>query len=581
VEFAGAHIASIEAALENDSEFQGHWARLTNAELSPAAQTLQPVAGWRVELPAESVACPGVEQLQVVIDKFFPNSDPRVIAIGLKEDGSWPHVEDVGRLCLSPSRFGADSGERILLHIRGALDLLNFDKPTRKAEFQREFATYWQRGGVDTGDRAPKHRSLVKPDGQSRVVWYALDPGNRAFVWADTREELVAWFKNAGVPLESKEIRGGWAAWLATALAPADFPKTGQQLLALAEIPDAALASVARLGQRLPVLLGAQTATGPVWVAADLAPGSTTGLQRQGSSARQSATKLRNRLADVSVRRLPVERIDGTYIHGRDHNKDYAPLSLTRVAIVGCGSLGGYVARLLAQAGVGRLVLIDGDTLASHNTSRHVLGQFYLGLNKAKALAASLEQDFPHRASPLAFSSRIEKLSAEQWRELRKCEVIISAGIDVLGDREISRWRREDILGRPCHVSAWVEPFALAGHAVALFDDRDIGAVLDEDGFTRYELTKWKSTSQYEIAEAGCGNSFQPHGAVDLQRTVTMAARLCLDILSGRVKESTRSVWLGDRNAVEALGGTPAAEFDQSNAEKVLSWPPDAPVVAP
>ena len=44
-----------------------------------------------------------------------------------------------------------------------------------------------------------------------------------------------------------------------------------------------------------------------------------------------------------------------------------------RGAVVGCGGLGGVVVELLARAGVGTLVLVDGDTFADHNLNRQIL----------------------------------------------------------------------------------------------------------------------------------------------------------------------------------------------------------------
>lgn len=43
------------------------------------------------------------------------------------------------------------------------------------------------------------------------------------------------------------------------------------------------------------------------------------------------------------------------------------------VAIIGCGGLGGYVIESLARAGVGRLVLVDGDRFVPHNMNRQLL----------------------------------------------------------------------------------------------------------------------------------------------------------------------------------------------------------------
>jgi molybdopterin/thiamine biosynthesis adenylyltransferase len=61
----------------------------------------------------------------------------------------------------------------------------------------------------------------------------------------------------------------------------------------------------------------------------------------------------------------------------------------SRVAIIGCGGLGGYVIEQLARLGVGELVVIDPDVFEEHNLNRQLLSMpAELGRAKVEAAVA-------------------------------------------------------------------------------------------------------------------------------------------------------------------------------------------------
>jgi len=67
-----------------------------------------------------------------------------------------------------------------------------------------------------------------------------------------------------------------------------------------------------------------------------------------------------------------------------------------KVLIIGMGGLGNPAALYLAAAGVGKLVLVDGDTIATSNLARQILFSAQtVKLNKADVAAEKLQQQFP------------------------------------------------------------------------------------------------------------------------------------------------------------------------------------------
>jgi hypothetical protein len=220
---------------------------------------------------------------------------------------------------------------------------------------------------------------------------------------------------------------------------------------------------------------------------------------------------------------------------------------------VGCGSLGSKIAKVLSEAGVGEQLFIDGDIFKSHNSSRHLLGVNSINQAKSIKLAQNLAKAYPHLGFNTAATIDFEHLTQEQLKSLEDIDMIVTAGIDYEGEQAVEAWRKS-LEQPPMLVSSWVEPYALAGHAVLLIN-RD--ALLDkfDNEVPNFQLTKWPENIQLEIIEAGCGNTFQPHGAVDLNYTANMAAKCALNALLGFEQESVIYSWLGDTSKIQALGG--------------------------
>ena len=77
-----------------------------------------------------------------------------------------------------------------------------------------------------------------------------------------------------------------------------------------------------------------------------------------------------------------------------------APLLRERsVAVFGLGSLGGHVALTLAESGVGRMLLVDGDRLHPGNVVRHVVNRHGVGFDKVNAVEYVISGHAPWTAT--------------------------------------------------------------------------------------------------------------------------------------------------------------------------------------
>ncbi len=435
-------------------------------------------------------------------------------------------------------------------------------------EFAREFGAYWAQQATRPQENL-RVVSLVKPGGKSRQVSFHLDSRMSRLVVADTKADVQAWLVGAGAPIGDHDVLPCLLVRLKKPWAPAEFPKTvGDTVNGL---PEDAVRATLLPSRKSVFLFEATTATGPVF-AAVLASGAKSDKIKNGfrSWNKVPTEHIKRAMAQQRVERVVVSRVDAPWVHGRGHFSDQTSLQVRKVGFIGCGSVGSEVAGLLAKAGVGELSFVDSDSLMSANLSRHTLGIAYLGWNKAIAVATELRRRLPHLRIGSTFTSKFEHLRPADLDKLAGMDMIVTAGLDIEGEAAVNSWRQT--LDRPpAYLSIWVEAYALAGHAVLLFGKDDLMSRFEGE-HPAFRLTDWPAGSGALIVEAGCGNVFQPHGAVDLQTPIAMAAKLALDALLGRVPASCRRVWFGDRETVAILGGVVRKSFTEVNAVRQYSW---------
>ncbi|HAZ7365690.1 TPA: hypothetical protein J7709_004016 [Escherichia coli] len=127
-------------------------------------------------------------------------------------------------------------------------------------------------------------------------------------------------------------------------------------------------------------------------------------FRRHKRSAKKSTSKLATLLAGKNVcasyKRLGVVRADmATLLSRNAQRRSKECLSDKRIALVGCGTIGGYIAELLlrngAGCGKGLLHLFDDDIYRPSNFGRHILPSHDFGWSKALSLATKL-QDSVH-----------------------------------------------------------------------------------------------------------------------------------------------------------------------------------------
>lgn len=248
-----------------------------------------------------------------------------------------------------------------------------------------------------------------------------------------------------------------------------------------------------------------------------------TGMRRQ---PRASMRALR-------VTPMSMVRIDDRYMAQRNI-PGMLTLADKRLAVVGCGTIGGYLAEMLIKAGAGtsggQLTLVDFESLYPQNLGRHRLGFPSLFLNKAIGLADELKRLAPG-ADIRALPVNVREV------QLGKLDLLI----DATGEESLGHWLCEQYLPTTPMLSAWVEG---PGTAVrALLRTKSTGACYRclREANRKGLLQTVVGTMPTFMAGQGCEGLYVPFPASISVQAASLAAEMTLAWANGNVRPSLRT----------------------------------------
>jgi molybdopterin/thiamine biosynthesis adenylyltransferase len=456
-----------------------------------------------------------------------------------------PHAETDGVLCLFPTTASfaiAAPVDLVRDALRAAVQLIEDSRDGRnEADFRTEFLSYWTHHAPTT---PPRVLSLLDSEPTTRAIraWR----GKAMYVVGESDAAITGWLGRR-FPKEANalETEAAVLLWLERAPLPAEYPRTALDVLTLADRAGEAarrllLELVASAPKRAVVILGVPTERGPAFAAIVVGgPSCSAAPWHRGADPLTAGFRpgkvpigvISHRFfGSQQVRCGDVDRVDPAWIHGRGADARFKTLQGARVAVLGCGSVGAPVAVALAQAGVGELMLIDPEVLASANIGRHVLGAESLGSNKATALADHLRVRFPHMKAVEPYALRWDEAARKAPDMFASCNLIVStigdwAAEGALNERHVRQGRQRPI------VYGWTEPHACAGHAVAVFPAGGcLQCGLTEFGEPVLRVTDWP-TGPTLRQEPACGATYQPYGPVELMYVTALVSELAVDCL--------------------------------------------------
>lgn len=181
-----------------------------------------------------------------------------------------------------------------------------------------------------------------------------------------------------------------------------------------------------------------------------------------------------------------------------------------KIAVIGCGGLGGYLIEQIARIGVGELVIVDGDNFDVSNLNRQLLSNLNT-IGESKAYAAA--QRIQHINPDIKVHVYPDMLTAEDADILISgCDAVLD-GLDNIASRKILKQacKRANIPYIFGAISGWVSQAA-----ISMPDDDLIELIYPEQ-------TQISDKSALSFTPAFCAS---------------MQTALCIKLLTGRAVQT-------------------------------------------
>lgn len=255
-------------------------------------------------------------------------------------------------------------------------------------------------------------------------------------------------------------------------------------------------------------------------------------LRLEGDSPTKAELRKKSVLYSSSVIPLRGWRIDESYIIRRNV-PGMKTLEHKKIVVVGCGTIGGYLAEMLVKAGAGagegELVLVDSDVLTAANLGRHRLGFHAISHNKANALRDELNRSMP--------DARIRSLPIDVRKaNLAKTDLIV----DATGEQTVSDYLAARHT-ETTQLNVWIEGPGVAVRALIRRNAHEacIQCLTQLARQGAFASTVEEMPKVY--AGQGCESEYVPFPASVSMQAACLASEMVMDWVAGKETPALRT----------------------------------------
>ncbi|WP_295095629.1 ThiF family adenylyltransferase [Ruminococcus sp.] len=269
--------------------------------------------------------------------------------------------------------------------------------------------------------------------------------------------------------------------------------------------------------------------------------------------------KMLEKINDSRVTPLSIQMIDYEYMTLKPGTPSI--LKDKSVLLLGCGSVGGYVAANLCQSGVLCIDILDDDILSIENVHRHILGFSDAAKEKHKAdlMRNYLEDHYPFaEIDPMNYVNRDVRELLKTPERLKNYDLIVSALGEPTINLEINRLLIEQKVSVP-FIICFNEPYGIGGHAIAVNLKqggclRCLYTDILSDELVSFKTSFVKEGQNFSKTISGCAGTYVEYSSLDTQQTALLTSRLCISVLKGETDTSTLLSWYGNSITLESNG---------------------------
>jgi integrative and conjugative element protein (TIGR02256 family) len=250
--------------------------------------------------------------------------------------------------------------------------------------------------------------------------------------------------------------------------------------------------------------------------------------------------ELKERLSDYAIEAVYQEYLTEEYFHLRNKGRaDRTTLKGAKLSIIGCGALGSETADALGKAGVGRLILVDMETMRAHNAVRHCLGINMTGFPKTLAMRESVYLHNPFvRTEPFILNILATNLDSYLPEGVIGISTIADDNVEAYLNEEAVNGGRTVFYCRGLRGGKAARIYRVIPHKDACKTCLSLHRQDENPSFIDIEEDEDLPAITNE-----CNNPVRPASAADIKAIAGLFSRIIIDYLQGTDAEKNHWIW--------------------------------------